>query len=206
MFPNLQKLFVNIEYSRIGDEFLTGSICISILSAFGSNLQQLSISASSVKSRMNENESNITQYSKDERKKLMRHKYDVNKSPFVALCPLLTRLELFRCSTALFSNESTCDTNFLKSNTHNHVCSQCPERKNSICLYSAALNNDNKIIFNFPNLSTVEVEENFQSVDEIFSIINCISPSMINILLIGNTSKYINDILGFFNVDLKGKL
>jgi hypothetical protein len=66
MFPNLHKLLVTIEYSRIGDEFLTGSICISILNVFGLNLEQLSIFASSVKSRMCKHESCIDPWARDE--------------------------------------------------------------------------------------------------------------------------------------------
>mmetsp|Transcript_26371 Transcript_26371/g.25244 ORF Transcript_26371/g.25244 Transcript_26371/m.25244 type:complete len:525 (+) Transcript_26371:279-1853(+) len=205
MFPNLHKLLVTIEYSRMGDEFLTGSICISILNTFGFDLKQLSIIASSVKSRMCKNESYTEPWARDERKKLMRHQYDVNQCPFVALCPLLIKLELNGCSTDIFSNQITSDMKYSQADILNHTCTQCPKRKKSICLYSAALKNENKITFNFPNLSTVEVEEDFQSADEIFNIINCVSPSIKNIILMGNTiSKYFNDILGFFNADKKG--
>jgi hypothetical protein len=135
----------------------------------------------------------------------MRHQYDVNQCPFVALCPLLTKLELNGCSTDIFSNQITSDMKYSHADILNHACTQCPIRKKSICLYSAALNNENKIKFNFPNLSTVEVEEDFQSPNEISNIVNYISPSIKKIMLTGNTvSKYFDDILGFFNADIKG--
>lgn len=197
-FPKLTKLLINLEYNFQNDEILlqqsmTGAICVEILGLFGLNLQSLSVFTYHLKNRPD---------SKSEYGKLHCN-YDRSMSRencLAVVCPFLSKLELYGCNLNMFnynrSSQAAASGLQLRSSDSNENISD------DSALYSALIQESSAFEFSplsIPALRVLEVEENFKASNEIFSVFRLLPLTTTHIVLMGNTSKFLKEILDFIS-------
>jgi hypothetical protein len=192
----LCSLYIDIGYRRndkgLYEDSIIQNLSLSMLKIFGLKLQQLSILVSSQPQPSNIDTDAFQIWSCDQ--------IENDTTSSSTLCPLLTKLELFGCNPRMFcGHASTIVTplyRFLSTdiNQQQHVGNMSTTIPNNhICSLEFES-------IGFPRLTIVEVEENFKSLDVILNILRFVPVTIIHILIMGNTSKYLQDILGFFSI------
>ena len=197
IFPKLAKLLINLEYDCIEEEiqlrqYMTGTICVEVLKIFGLKLEDLSIFTYHLR-EPSDNDSQSTN------RRSPCGQYDSKSNSLGTVCPLLTKLELYGCNLHMFCHENVSETVDLLSETLilDPILSVSNGSifKDTLVGISAI----EIIPLTTPLLRVLEVEENFEESDEIFSVFRLAPLTTVHIVIMGNTLKFLVEIFDFIS-------
>ena len=197
IFPKLSKLLINLEYDCVEEEiqlrqYMTGTISVEVLKIFGLKLENLSIFTYHLRGP-SDNDIHSTM------KRSPCRQNDSKSNSLGTVCPLLTKLELYGCNLHMFCHENVSETVDLLSETLilDPILSVSNGSifKDTLVGISAI----EIIPLTTPLLRVLEVEENFEESDEIFSVFRLAPQTTVHIVIMGNTLKFLVEIFDFIS-------